>query len=217
MEKVNSKIIQFGMESLCKQRSVNPISAPLKDIIQFLTDQVHADKQYSTINTYRCTISAHPPIDGVLIGKHPIVLRFMQGVFSSCPPCPKYSITWNVDAVINYLHSLGPSENLSLKSLSLKLVVLMALASANKSSDLHALDLNFRRYTPEGVIFILPTLTKTRSGPPKEPFYCKLKDEVLCPVHTLQIYDKSEDKKTAMKIVYLLSEASQACMFIFYC
>ena len=176
----------------CKQRSVNPISAPLKDIIQFLTDQFHAGKQYSTINTYRSTISsAHPPIDGVLIGKHPIVSRFMQGVFNSRPPCPKYSTTWNVDAVVNYLHSLGPSENLSLKSLSLKLVVLMALASANRSSDLHALDLNFRRYTPEGVIFILPTLTKTRrSGPPKESFYCKFKDEVLCPVHTLQIYEK---------------------------
>ena len=48
----------------CNQRSVNPISAPLKDIIQFLTDQFHAGKQYSTINTHRSTISfAHPPID----------------------------------------------------------------------------------------------------------------------------------------------------------
>ena len=115
----------------------------------------------------------------------------MQGVFNSRPPCPKYSTTWNVDVVINYLHSLGPSEHLSLKNLSLKLVVLMALTSANRSSDLHALDLNFRRYTPEGVNFVLPTLTKTgRSGPPKESFYCKFKEVILCPVHTLQIYEQ---------------------------
>ena len=115
----------------------------------------------------------------------------MQGVFNSRPPCPKYSTTWNVDVVINYLQSLGPSELLSLKDLSLKLVVLMALTSANRSSDLHALDLKFRRYTPEGVIFTLPTLTKTRrSGPPKESFYCKFKEEILCPVHTLKIYEQ---------------------------
>lgn len=179
----------------CEQRSVNPISAPLKDIIQFLTDQFHVGKQYSTLNTYRSTISsAHPPIDGVLVGKHPIVSRFMQGVFNSRPPCPKYSTTWNVDVVINYLHSLGPSDHLSLKNLSLKLAVLMALTSANRSSDLHALDLKFRRYTPEGVIFILPTLTKTRrSGPPKESFYCRFKEQILCPVRTLQIYEQYKE------------------------
>ena len=60
--------------SWCKQRSINPISASLKDIIQFLTEQFHTGKQYITINTYRSTISsAHPPVDGTLIGKHPQV------------------------------------------------------------------------------------------------------------------------------------------------
>ena len=142
----------------------------------------------------------------------------MQGVFNSRPPCPKYSTTWNVNAVINYLHSLGPPENLSLKSLSLKFVVLMVLASANRSSDLHALDLNFRRYTPEGVIVILQTLTKTRrSGPPKESFYCKF---VLCPVHMLQIYEKcTTNLRTKNSNENHLSpiRSLQAYMFIFYC
>lgn len=118
----------------------------------------------------------------------------MQGVFNSRPPCPKYSVTWEVDVVISYLRSLGPSEDLSLKMLSLKLVVLMALASAGRSSDLHALDLRFRRYTPEGVIFVLPTLTKTRrSGPPKESFFCTFEEELLCPVHTLRVYERRTD------------------------
>lgn len=37
----------------------------------------------------------------------------------------------------------------------------------------------------------MPTLTKTRrSGPPNEYFYCKFKEENLCPVHTLQIYEQ---------------------------
>ena len=166
--------------------AINPISAPLKDIVQF---QFHARKQHSTINTYRSTTSTvHPPIDG---GKHPIVSRFMQEIFNSRPPCTKYAVMWDVNVVTDFLLSLGPSENLSLKMLSQKLVVLMALASANRSSDLHALDLRFRRYSSEGVTFSLPTLTKTRrSGPPKESFFCAFEDKRLCPVHTLQVYER---------------------------
>ena len=92
----------------------------------------------------------------------------MQGVFNSRPPCPRYSFIWDVDVVIRYLHSMGSAEELSLKNLSLKLVALLALSSANRSSDLHALDLKFRHFTSEGVVFTLPTLTKNQKiGTPK--------------------------------------------------
>ena len=112
----------------------------------------------------------------------------MQGVFNSRPPCPKYSFTWDVHVIVRYLHGLGSSEDLSLKMLSSKLVTLLALLSANKSSDL---DLNFRRFSLEGVVFMIPSLTKTRrSGPLKEIFYCKFEDHLLCPVHTLQVYEQ---------------------------
>lgn len=74
--------------------------------------------------------------------------------------------------------------------LSLKHVVLMAIASANRSSDLQALDLRFRRYTPEGVVFVLPTLTNTwQSGSPKS-FFSTFEKELLCPVHTLHVYER---------------------------
>ena len=69
-------------------------------------------------------------------------------------------------------------------------MVLMGLMSANRSSDLHTLDLKFRRYTPEGVIFTSPILTKARSGPSKESFYYRFIEDILCPVHTLKIYEQ---------------------------
>jgi hypothetical protein len=50
--------------------------------------------------------------------------------------------------------------------------MLMALSNADRSSDLAALDLNFRAYTGDGVRFVIPGLTKTRrNGPPLEVFY----------------------------------------------
>ena len=53
------------------------------------------------------------------------------------------------------------------------------------------LDLRFRSYLREGVKFVIPGLTKTRtSGPPKEVLYPSYpEDEKLCPVQTLESYE----------------------------
>ena len=40
--------------------------------------------------------------------------------------------------------------------------MLFALSSVKRQSDLHALDLAFMQYLPEGVEFKIPGLTKTR-------------------------------------------------------
>ncbi len=132
------------------------------------------DKQYRTINTLRSAISmTHHEIDGTRIGQHPLVSRFLKGVFNS-PPAPRYSSTWDVDVVLNYIMNLPDNEQLSFQCLSHKLAMLMALSNADRCLDLVALDLNFRAYTGDGVRFIIPGLTKTRrkfNGPPLEVFY----------------------------------------------
>ena len=52
------------------------------------------------------------------------------------------------------------NESLSLKLLSLKLAMLMSLTSASRVSKLQALDLRFRQYTVNGMVFKLASLTK---------------------------------------------------------
>ena len=64
-------------------------------------------KQYRTINTLRSAISmSHNEIDGTRVGQHPLVSRFLKGVFNNRPPAPKYSSTWDVDVVLNYIKNL---------------------------------------------------------------------------------------------------------------
>ena len=67
-----------------------------------------------------------PPIDGSVIGKHPFIHRFMQSIYYSKP---KHSIAWN--EVITHINTLPSNEHLSLKELSGKLVILVALALCN--------------------------------------------------------------------------------------
>ena len=72
---------------------------------------------------------------------------------------------WNVSTVVSHILKMPPV--LSLKELSKKLAMLLALSNASRSSDLHALDLRYRAFHEGRVTFKIPTLTKTRrSGPP---------------------------------------------------
>ena len=146
----------------CDRRQVNPLSAPLSLILEFLKDQFEEGKAYRSLNVYRSALSALlPEIDSFKVGSHPLVSQLLKGAFNLKPPKPRYSHTWSIGKVLDFIKSLGPSKDLDIKVLSYKLVVLLGLTAPDRSSDLAKRDLRFRSFHPEGVSFCLPGLTKT--------------------------------------------------------
>ena len=144
----------------CSERQVNPLSASLDSVLNFLASQFDAGLEYCTLNVYRSALSAtHPQIEGFKVGEHPLVVQLLKGIFNSRPPTPRYTYTWDVSTVTSYLESLGPNEQLSLKQLSRKLAFLLTITSAERGSELVAHDLRFKHFHPEGVAFNLPELT----------------------------------------------------------
>ena len=120
-------------------------------------------------------------------------------MFNARPPAPRYSGSWDVAIVVEYLKSC-PSENLSILYLGKKVVTLMALANANRCSDLAALDRDYLRWTPSGTQFTVVQLTKTCTpGPSKSVHYSSLpEDAEVCSVTSLQVYpSKTADRTTA--------------------
>ena len=91
---------------------------------------------------------------------------------------------------------MAPNEALPYKDLTMKLVALMAITNADRASDLQALDRRFIQETPEGMLFRVPGLTKTRrSGGPREVLYPKFVLDVrICPVNILSLYLKVSQK-----------------------
>ena len=134
----------------------------------------------------------HRNVEGIPIGQHPLVTRLMKGVYNLRPPKPRYSYTWDVDVVAQYIVSMGDNADLSLKKLSQKLAFLMALVVASRTSELHALDLRFRIYRPNGVLFQLTDVTKTQKtgSPPKERFFDAFPDKRLCVMECLRQYEE---------------------------
>ena len=121
----------------------------------------HQGRQYRTIGVHHSAIySIHTPLEGVIVGQHPLVTKFMKGIFSLRPLKPRYFVTWDVNDVLQLLRSWFPAKSLSLKKLSLKLAMLVALITASISSSLAKLDLKFRFFVSNGVYFKIADLTK---------------------------------------------------------
>ena len=116
-------------DSWCKERDRDPIKGPIADILNFLAELFEQGYEYRSLNFYRSAISSvHEKVDGVDVGKHPLMTQMLKGAFNQRPPRPKYGSIWNVDQVLSLFKNDGPSDSLSLQSLTIKTVMLMALA-----------------------------------------------------------------------------------------
>ena len=150
----------------CNQRNTNPISGDINEVLNFLADLFKQGYQYHSLNAYRSAISSvHEKVDSYEVGQHPLVARLVKGAFHERPPQPRYTETWDVSKVTTYLESLGDNDTLQINDLTMKTVMLMALTRHARSADLEGLNLDQRRYSPEGVTFVPTKLAKqSRQG-----------------------------------------------------
>ena len=66
---------------------------------------------YQLQNAYHSAISStHENVDGVSVGSHPAVAHFLDGIFHSRPPQPKYAFNSN-DVVFRPLHLAKQSRS----------------------------------------------------------------------------------------------------------
>ena len=178
----------------CQQRDRDPTTGPIKDIINFLAELYQDGYQYRSLNSYRSAISAvHSKVDDHPVGQHPLVSRMLKGVFNERPPLSRYSTFWDVGAVLRYLKQLGSNDSLTLRLLTIKSVMLLALARPSRSMDLSKLDIQHRTYTSAGLVFKAQHLSK-QSRPSKslsDFYYPRFSDDTdVCPVATIQAYEQ---------------------------
>ena len=147
----------------CCERKITPLSPSLEDIMEFLTKQYKNGLGYESINTARTALSALDiKIEGFKDGSHPLVIRYMKGVFKLKPPKQRYTHIWDVNDVLCYLRKLSPVKLLSLKDLTLKLTMLMALTQAARVQTLHLLSDEVRKTKFEFVIPLTDSVKQNR-------------------------------------------------------
>ena len=184
-------------EQYCSQRQINPFSATIEHGINFLAELYQTGIGYSALNTARCALSTVCfTSEHYTFGQHPLVCRFIKGIFECRPSLPRYQETWDVTVVLAYLAKLGPPEKLSLKNLTLKVVMLMALLSGQRRQTLHTLSIDCMQISADKCVFSINSLLKT-SRPGKHlaciEFQAYAPDVSLCIVKHLQQYLKRTD------------------------
>ncbi|WAR01990.1 hypothetical protein MAR_008548 [Mya arenaria] len=150
----------------CREREIDPLQTPIEYCIEFLTELYDSGLSYETLNTARIALSSLcKKQDGYNVGSHPLVIRFLSGVYNLRPTKPKYKETWDVSKVLCYLKTLTPARQLSLKMLSYKLVMLIALTQASRSHSISLLTLdNMMKDSESYVLHYSGLLKQSRKG-----------------------------------------------------
>ena len=155
-------------------------------------NEFHKGLTYSSINLARSAVSSLGlKYEGISLGSHPLVARFMKGVYNLRPSTAKYTDIWDTEQVLTYLKSMDEVSNLSLKLLSQKLAMLIALTTACRVQTLHLLSVKDMKKNDNSWLLSLSSLQKhNRPGANLKPI--KLiafpEDDKLCVVKTLEEY-----------------------------
>uniref|UniRef100_A0ABD2XMW6 Reverse transcriptase domain-containing protein n=1 Tax=Trichogramma kaykai TaxID=54128 RepID=A0ABD2XMW6_9HYME len=172
----------------CEENSLNIYKAKPRDLINFLTERFRQGCSYSTLNSDRSAISL---IAGN-IGEDRLVCRFLKGCFRLRPIQTRYSCTWDVEVVFNYLESkLESSEKLNLKQLSMKLVILLALVSAQRGQFLAKINVNNIVISETKITLVVTEFLKTTRPGMKHPILVLTpftQRPKLCVFNTLKVY-----------------------------
>ena len=161
-------------------------------VLEFLTSLFTAGESYSGINSARSALSTFLANEkGTTIGNFPSVKRFLKGVFTLRPPIARYNNIWDVNIVLEYIKKIYPYEGMPLYLLTYKLVMLLALTSAQRVQTLHVLNIEEFVVEEEFIKIPIHDLLKQTSAR-KYKFSIELhryqEDPSLCVVSSLREY-----------------------------
>jgi integrase len=174
----------------CHQRGANPVRSDIAVILNFLADLFESGRSYSSINVHRSMLSSTlDPVGGIPVGQHQVVVKLLQSIYYLKPPKPKYANTWDVNLVLSFLASLGPNEELDLKTISHKLTILLALSTFLRVGELANIERNSIHFSETEASFSLSKPRKSQKTGPVANFTLKrLPNSQLCPVDCLGYY-----------------------------
>ncbi len=200
----------------CSSRREDPRRCPITVVLSFLQDGLERRLSPSTLKVYVAAIAAHhDAVDGKSVGKHDLVVRFLRGARRLNPPRPHLVPSWDLPSVLTALKEepFEPLQSVELKFLSLKTVLLTALASVKRVGDLQAfsVDDSCLEFGPAYSHVVLRPRPGYVPKVPTTPFRDQVvnlqalpREEadpaiaLLCPVRALRIYvDRTQSFRTS--------------------
>lgn len=190
----------------CQHNNVSLFSNSVQDVLKFFQEELDTKNcKFGTFNQHRSALALILPID---VGGNILVRRFLKGVYRLRPPKPKYHCTWDPIIVLNYIKTLPSNDDLSLLTLSQKLVTLLALATGQRIQTLHLIKVENIIIDPNGIKIHIPEHIKTSSVRSYQPLLDLpyFEENNICVATTLVSYiERTESYRNSSEEYLLLS------------
>ncbi|XP_073781587.1 uncharacterized protein [Danio rerio] len=203
----------------CVSRREDPRNCQISVVLSFLQEKLDSRLSPSTLKVYVAAISAyHSAVAGGTVGKHNLVIQFLRGARRINPSRPPLMPSWDLALVLTSLRSdpFEPLESVSLRFLSLKTALLVALASIKRVGDLEAFSVSDSclEFGPDyshvilrprpGYVPKVPTtpfrdqVVNLQALPPEEADPAL---SLICPVRALRIYvDRTQNFRSSEQL-----------------
>ena len=130
-------------QTLCIQKNWNKLRPTVNQVIYFLTSLFRSGLSYGSVNLARSALSSSLPyLDGKAVGQHPVICKILKGMYNRRPQQSRYSSTWDVDVVLEYIREMSPLSILPLRELTRKMVMFMLLMSCQRVQTLNTLNVS---------------------------------------------------------------------------
>ncbi|KAL2095682.1 hypothetical protein ACEWY4_007830 [Coilia grayii] len=189
----------------CLTQGVEPTRCPLPTILLILQSLFDKGLTPSTIKVYAAAISAQlARVDGQTVGSHPLVAGFLKGALRLRQPRRSRVPKWDLPLVLQALCDapFEPLLTVDVSWLSMKTAFLLAITSAKRVGELHALSVSgdcLRWHPGDSGVTLWPNpsfLPKTlNSAFVNQPLTLAAfeagqgeRSDLLCPVRALQMY-----------------------------
>ena len=207
----------------CASRNVCPYTISVTDLAEFFIylHEVRGLKA-STISGYKSAIaSIHKGWNHSTVSNNVSLSRLIKGIYNVSPTVKTLLPNWDLPPVLWSLcdSPFEPLGSCDLKYLTWKTVFLVAMATASRVSEIHALSIDSQhmRFEKNGIRLLpnLNFLAKTqRLGKPWDPLFVpefntyatEARDQLLCPCRALRMYVKRtktlRNRETALFVTY---------------
>ena len=175
--------IQKAWMKYCNDLGVDPMKQSTGFFLNFLAEGYQRNLKWGTLRSY--VPALHKYLKYVDIFQ---VRRLLKGVFNLRPPVARYTVVWDVNAVLQFLTAMVVKD---LYDLSMKLATLLMILSGNRVNMLTHFDLTNMYINETECTFTFDHVLKaTRANFNAEPMTFRAYPECpqICPVSTIWEY-----------------------------
>jgi site-specific recombinase XerD len=170
----------------CNNHNIILSKVCVNNVLEFLYSVYVSGVGYSSVNTARSALSFFLPyIEGFSVGQHPLVIRFVKGIYKLRPPRPRYNYTWDVNLLLNMFREWSNNDLLSRERLTLKLVSLLAIVTAQRVQSINLIKLSNMLIEGNRLLIKIPDIIKTSRPGGIQPLF------VFPPYHESKLCLKS--------------------------